>query len=182
MQTYKRVALYCSRAHTRLTVWRLVQCIFEGDKGAVEESRWRCAGPGPRPAERSATSLSSCWWRWRTRSTSTHPTALSRCPIAALGRPPPPRASDSTAAALDLLACVLHIGAVGLCHPLPFIRHHSALLLINVIHATAFKSQHQAARVMFVPSRLTGGGCGPSSNPGLWSVDTADEGREVAHL
>ena len=36
MPLYKRVALYCCRAHTRVTVWRLVQAIYEGDRSDGE--------------------------------------------------------------------------------------------------------------------------------------------------
>ena len=56
-------------------------------------------------------------------------------------------------ATLSALALMMHIGCIGLTHSLPFIRHHSGLLLLHILHATAFTASDVEARLLTAPNR-----------------------------
>ena len=165
MSTHKRVALFCSRASPIATVGKLVHTMYKGQdapaatvdagtadkRGRLSVSHFALlllvevayeidfsSFDQPAPLHRQST-LSS-------RASSSSAAASSTS--SAIGGP-----SASCQATLDTLSVLLHIGVLGLHHSLQFIRHHSAILLINIVHNTAFNQQHHAARALFVPSR-----------------------------
>ena len=170
LPTYKRIALYCSRASPRVTVWKMLQHIHHGDSsgGSKSSQPLQSAMKGGRGGADDSSRLRVSHFALLLLVEVAYEIDFSHydAQTAAQHRVSAQRPSSSCTAAsacqatFDVLAVLLHIGVLGLSHALPFIRHHSAILLINIVHATAFKAAHQAARVMFVPSRQTGGGAG----------------------
>ena len=163
LSTHKRVALFCSRANPLATVGKLVHTIYRGQDSTVAAAE---QGTAERRGRLTVSHFALLLLvevayeiDFSTFDQSSPPhrqSQLSRGPsvapsnlaLSAMSGP-----SASCQATLDTLSVLLHIGVLGLHHSLQFIRHHSAILLINIVHNTAFNQQHHTARALFVPSR-----------------------------
>ena len=159
LSTHKRVALFCSRANPIATVGKLVHTIYKGaDMAAHSEDR---ADKRGRLAVSHFALLLLVEVAYEVDFSSfdqplpvhrqSRLSRVSSSAASALQAGSGPTASCQ--ATLDTLSVLLHIGVLGLHHGLQFIRHHSAILLINIVHNTAFNQQHHTARALFVPSR-----------------------------
>ena len=162
LSTHKRVALFCSRANPIATVGKLVHTIYQGHDTSAAAEQSATGKRGQLIVSHFALLLLVEVAYEIDFSTFDQPHAPHRQSQASRG----PSLATSTSAAngmggpsascqatLDTLSVLLHIGVLGVHHSLQFIRHHSAILLINIVHNTAFNQQHHTARALFVPSR-----------------------------
>jgi len=178
LATYKRIALYSSRANPRVTIWKLVQFIHRGEASQSQSAN------DPNPASFSSLTMShfsllllvevayEIDFSHFDRPALPHRAANTNNRASINGNASQPRSQ----ATVDVLSVLLHIGVLGIAHSVPFIRHYSSVLLINIVHATAFKPQHVAAhtpqsRLVFAPSRNSNANNPSNSNNSRLSVN-----------